>query len=250
MSKKKKNIILENIKLITAGAKGVAVGKTEEGKTVLVSGAVPGDVVNARVKKSKSKYFEAEAIEILEKSPYRVEPKCIHFGVCGGCKWQNLSYQKQLDFKQEEVYNNIKRIGGIENFETLPILGSEQEMEFSFSNARWLTQYEDALGFHIPGMWSKILDLQECFLQEAPSNDLRLAVRNYAIENGLDFFDVRNQEGFLRTLMLRQNSQGEWMVLFQLYKRREGKQRTIIRLYFREISANQNIGLCHQSETE
>ena len=118
MSKKKKNIILENIKLITAGAKGVAVGKTEEGKTVLVSGAVPGDVVNARVKKSKSKYFEAEAIEILEKSPYRVEPKCIHFGVCGGCKWQNLSYQKQLDFKQEEVYNNIKRIGGIENFET------------------------------------------------------------------------------------------------------------------------------------
>ena len=101
MSKKKKNIILENIKLITAGAKGVAVGKTEEGKTVLISGAVPGDVVNARVKKSKSKYFEAEAIEILEKSPYRVEPKCIHFGVCGGCKWQNLSYQKQLDFKQE-----------------------------------------------------------------------------------------------------------------------------------------------------
>ena len=102
----------------------------------MVSGAVPGDVVNARVKKSKSKYFEAEAIEILEKSPYRVEPKCIHFGVCG-CKWQNLSYQKQLDFKQEEVYNNIKRIGGIENFET-PILGSEQEyfyrnkMEFSF----------------------------------------------------------------------------------------------------------------------
>ena len=119
MSKKKKNIILENIKLITAGAKGVAVGKTEEGKTVLVSGAVPGDVVNARVKKSKSKYFEAEAIEILEKSPYRVEPKCIHFGVCGGCKWQNLSYQKQLDFKQEEVYNNIKRIGGIENFEKI-----------------------------------------------------------------------------------------------------------------------------------
>ena len=148
MSKKRKNIILENIKLISAGAKGVAVGKTEEGKTVLVSGAVPGDVVNARVKKAKSKYYEAEAVEIIEKSPYRVEPKCVHFGVCGGCKWQNLSYEKQLDFKQEEVYNNIKRIGGIENFETLPILGSEQEyfyrnkMEFSFSNARWLTQYE------------------------------------------------------------------------------------------------------------
>ncbi|KAF1857199.1 hypothetical protein Lal_00015389 [Lupinus albus] len=233
MSKKKKNIILENIKLLSAGAKGVAVGKTDEGKTVLVSGAVPGDLVNARVKKAKSKYYEAEAVEILEKSPYRVEPKCIHFGVCGGCKWQNLSYQKQLDFKQEEVYNNIKRIGGIEDFETLPILGSAEEyfyrnkMEFSFSNARWLTQYEisseenfgnrDALGFHIPGMWSKILDLQECYLQESPSNDLRLAVKKYAVEHNLDFYDVRNQDGFLRTLMLRQNSKGEWMVKTLVY---------------------------------
>ena len=234
MRKKNKNIVLENIKLVNAGAKGVAVGKTEEGKTVLVSGAVPGDVVNARVKKSKSKYVEAEAIEILEKSPFRVEPKCIHFGVCGGCKWQNLSYEKQLDFKHDEVFNNIKRIGGLEDFETQRILGSEEQyfyrnkMEFSFSNARWLTQDEvnsgedfgdkNALGFHIPGMWSKILDLKECFLQEEPSNSIRLAVKNYAVENGLEFFDVKNQEGFLRTLMMRQNSNGEWMVLFQLFR--------------------------------
>lgn len=237
MSKKKKNIILENIKLISAGGKGVAVGKTEEGKTVLVSGAVPGDIVNARVKKAKSNYYEAEAVEILEMSPYRVEPKCAHFGVCGGCKWQNLSYDKQLEFKQDEVVNNIRRIGGIEHFESLPILGSEQEyfyrnkMEFSFSNARWLSNEEvnsgeeivgkNALGFHIPGMWSKILDLKECFLQEEPSNEIRLAVRNYAIENNLEFYDVRNQEGFLRTLMLRQNSKGEWMLLFQLYREEE-----------------------------
>ena len=241
MSKKKKNLILENIKLISAGAKGVAVGKTEEGKTVLVSGAVPGDVVNVRVKKAKSNYYEAEAIEITEKSPYRTGPKCVHFGDCGGCKWQNLSYEKQLDFKQDEVVNNIRRIGGIEHFEALPILGSEQKyfyrnkMEFSFSNARWLSNEEvisgedisekNALGFHIPGMWSKILDLKECFLQEEPSNEIRLAVRNYAIENNLDFYDVRNQEGFLRTLMLRQNSKGEWMVLFQLY--REEKENRI-----------------------
>ena len=232
--RKKKNIILENIKLVAAGAKGVAIGRTEEGKTVLVSGAIPGDVVNARVKKSKSKYFEAEVVDLVEKSPYRVEPKCVHFGTCGGCKWQNMSYEKQLDFKQEEVYNNIKRIGGIEDFETISILGSEEQyfyrnkMEFSFSNARWLTQYEisseenfgsrDALGFHIPGMWSKILDLKECFLQEDPSNQIRLAVKKYATDNGLEFFDVRNHEGFLRTLMMRQNSKGEWMVLFQLYK--------------------------------
>lgn len=231
---KKKNLILENIRLLAAGAKGVAIGKTEDGKTVLVSGAIPGDVVNVRVKKAKSKYYEAEAVEVLEQSPYRVIPKCIHFGVCGGCKWQNMSYEKQLDFKQEEVYNNIKRIGGIEDFETVSILGSEEQyfyrnkMEFSFSNARWLTEAEvnsqdnindkNALGFHIPGMWSKILDLKECFLQEDPSNSIRLAVKEYAEQNGLDFFDVKNQEGFLRTLMMRQNSKGEWMVLFQLFR--------------------------------
>lgn len=241
MRKKNKNIILENIKLVSAGSKGVAVGKTLEGKTVLVSGAVPGDVVNARVRKSKSNYYEAEMVEIVEKSPFRVEPRCIHFGVCGGCKWQNLAYEKQLEFKQDEVYNHIKRIAGIEDFETLPILGSEEQyfyrnkMEFSFSNARWLTQYEisaeenygnrDALGFHIPGMWSKILDLKECYLQEDPSNAMRLAIRNYAVDNGLEFFDVRNQSGFLRTVMFRQNSRGEWMVLFQLFRKEKNQEK-------------------------
>ena len=240
MRRKKQNIILENIRLVSAGSKGIAVGRTDEGKTVLVSGAVPGDLVNVRVKKSKSNYFEGEASEILEKSPFRVDPKCVHFGVCGGCKWQNLSYDKQLDIKQDEVFNNIKRIGGLEDFETLPILGSEEQyfyrnkMEFSFSNARWLTQYEisseenfgnrDALGFHIPGMWSKILDLKECWLQEEPSNSIRLAVRDYAINNGLEFFDVKEQKGFLRTMMLRQNSKGEWMVLFQLYRKDEANR--------------------------
>lgn len=234
MKNKKKNQILENIRLLSAGAKGVSVGKTEEGKTVIVSGAVPGDLVNVRVKKSKSNYVEGEAVEILEYSENRVEPRCIHFGTCGGCKWQNIAYEKQLDFKHNEVVNNIRRIGGVSDFEIIPILGSEEQyfyrnkMEFSFSNARWLTQYEisseenfgnkDALGFHIPGMWSKILDLKECYLQEDPSNQIRLAVKKYAVENGLEFYDVKAQSGFLRTLMLRQNSKGEWMVLFQLYK--------------------------------
>ena len=237
MQKKKKNVILENIKLLSAGAKGVSVGKTEDGKTILVSGAVPGDLVNARMKKSKKNYIEAEAIEILEESPDRVDARCMHFSVCGGCKWQNLSYEKQLEFKEDEVLNNIRRIGGIDGFEAVPILGSagqyfyRNKMEFSFSNARWLTLEEvnsteeiadrNALGFHIPGQWSKILDLKECFLQEDPSNNIRLAVKEYAEENNLEFFDVRNQEGFLRTLMMRQNSKGEWMVLFQLFEENE-----------------------------
>ncbi len=251
MRKKNKNIVLENIKLVSAGAKGVAVGKTEEGKTVLVSGAVPGDVVNVRVKKSKSKYAEGEALEIVEKSPFRVEPKCIHFGVCGGCKWQNLSYEKQLEFKQDEVYNHIKRIGGLVDFETLPILGSEEQyfyrnkMEFSFSNARWLTIDEvssgedfgdkNALGFHIPGMWSKILDLKECWLQEEPSNSIRLSVKKYAVENGLEFFDVKNQQGFLRTLMMRQNSKGEWMVLFQLFREEKENREKLFNFILKEF---------------
>ena len=242
--KKNKNLILENIKLISAGAKGVSVGKTEDGKTVLVSGAIPGDTVNARVKKAKSKYYEAEMVEILEPSPFRIEPECIHFGVCGGCKWQNMGYEKQLEFKQNEVLNNIKRIGGIEDVECIPILGGEEhyfyrnKMEFSFSNARWLTSEEiksdteidnkNALGFHIPGQWSKILDLKECYLQEAPSNEIRLAIRDYAIKNNLDFFDLRNQEGFLRTLMLRQNSKGEWMILIQFFREEKENRENLL----------------------
>ena len=237
MKKNKKNLILENIKLLSAGAKGVSIGKTEDGKTIIVSGAIPGDIVNARVKKAKSKYYEADAVEILTPSPFRVEPECEHFGVCGGCKWQNMSYEKQLEFKQDEVINNIKRIGGIEDFESIPILGGDEpyyyrnKMEFSFSNARWLTSEEiksgtdinqkNALGFHIPGQWSKILDLKNCYLQEYPSNEIRLAIRNYAIENELDFFDLKSQDGFLRTLMLRQNSKGEWMILIQFFKENE-----------------------------
>ncbi|MHA6696420.1 23S rRNA (uracil(1939)-C(5))-methyltransferase RlmD [Chryseobacterium sp. A301] len=240
---KKRTLILENIALTSAGAKGVAVGKTPEGKTVLVSGAVPGDVVHARVKKSKSKYYEAQVHELVQASPDRVKPKCIHFGVCGGCKWQNLSYEKQLEYKESEVLNNLRRIGGVDNFDALPILGCNEpyyyrnKMEFSFSNSRWLTQEEidssgnlgsrDALGFHIPGMWSKILNLSECHLQEDPSNAIRIAVRDFAIEQGLEFFDPRNQEGFLRTLMLRQNSSGEWMVLFQLYREEPENQKAL-----------------------
>lgn len=264
MRKRKQNIILENIKLVSAGSKGVSVGKTDEGKTVLVSGAVPGDVVNARVKKSKSNYFEAEMIEIVERSPFRVEPRCIHFGVCGGCKWQNLSYEKQLEVKQDEVYNHIKRIGGIEDFETMPILGSHEQyfyrnkMEFSFSNARWLTQYEisseenfgnrDALGFHIPGMWSKILDLKECFLQEDPSNAMRLAIKKHAVENGLEFFDVKGQQGFLRTVMFRQNSKGEWMVLFQLFREEKENQQKLFDFMLSEFPQIKTLLFCINSK--
>lgn len=231
---RKKNVVLENIRMVSAGAKGVAVGRAENGKTVLVKGAVPGDLVHVNVRKSKSSYVEGDVKEFVEYSTDRVIPRCIHFGVCGGCKWQNLNYGKQLEYKENEVLNNIRRIGGISDFINESILEAPEQyyyrnkMEFSFSNSRWLTQEEiiggtdfdnrNALGFHIPGMWSKILDLKECHLQISPSNEIRLAVKEYADAHSLDFFDPRSQEGFLRTLMLRQNAKGEWMVLFQLFR--------------------------------
>ncbi|TWP30665.1 23S rRNA (uracil(1939)-C(5))-methyltransferase RlmD [Apibacter muscae] len=242
--KKKKNIQILNLKLQTAGAKGVAVGKNVEGKTVFVSGAVPGDVVNAQVIKSKKNYIEAEAVEFLEYSPYRVEPRCQHFGVCGGCKWQNLSYQKQLEFKEEEVMNNLTRIGKIEGFKKVNILPSEEQyfyrnkLEFSFSNSRWLTfneiksgeEIEDrnALGFHIPKQWSKVLDIKECYLQKEPSNQIRLFVKELAQKYKMEFYDLKQQLGFLRTLMIRSNSKNELLVFVQFFKENKEKREILL----------------------
>lgn len=216
-----------------AGAKGVSIGKTDDGKTVLIKGAVPGDVVNAAVYKKKSSYLEAKTTEILESSPDRVQPVCEHFGICGGCSWQDLNYEAQLKWKQNEVENNLKRIGGFENIKVSPILGSvkkyfyRNKLEYSFSKMRWLTNQEiqseksfnrNALGFHIPGQWSKVLDIHKCHLQPNPSNQIRLETKRFAIENNYEFFDLNAQQGFLRTLMIRNNQKGEFMVLVQFFK--------------------------------
>jgi len=242
--KQRKEIFLENIEALRAGAKGVSIGKSPDGKTVLIQDAVPGDVVNVSVFKKKSSYLEGKAIEILRKSVYRVDPKCIHFGVCGGCKWQNLSYDAQLKFKQDEVENNLKRIGKFENLDISPILGSAEQyyyrnkLEFTFSNARWLTLGEirntnetynrNALGFHIPGQWSKVLDIKECHLQKEPSNAIRLEAKRFANENGYDFYDLKNQEGFLRTLMIRSNQKEEFMVLVQFFREDKEKREAFL----------------------
>ncbi len=234
--------VFHQIKILDAGAKGVSVAKAPDGKVIFLPNVVPGDVVDVQTFKKRKAYYEGKAIKFHEFSEFRTEPVCEHFGVCGGCKWQNMKYEQQLIFKQNEVLNHLQRIGKIEIPEFEPILGSDKKffyrnkMEFGFSNSRWMTEAEidseveienkNALGFHIPKMWDKILDITKCHLQENPSNDIRNAIREFANTNNLDFFNPRNQSGLLRTLMIRTASTGEIMVLIQFFE----KQRENIEL--------------------
>ena len=191
-------------------------------------------MVDVQTLKKRKAYFEGKAIKIHKYSEHRTEPVCQHFGVCGGCKWQNMKYSQQLFYKNQEVFNNLKRIGKIELPEFEPILGSEKQffyrnkMEFGFSDSRWMTNEEiasgveynnkNALGFHIPRMWDKILDIEKCHLQEDPSNAIRNEVRIFANAKNMTFFNPRNHEGLLRTLMIRTASTGEIMVLIQFFE--------------------------------
>ena len=227
-------IVFDHIKVLDAGAKGVSVAKAPDGKVIFIPNVVPGDVVDIQTLKKRKAYYEGKAVKFHEFSEHRIEPICEHFGVCGGCKWQNMNYSQQLFYKQNEVKNHLQRIGKIELPEFEPILGSEKQffyrnkMEFGFSNSRWLTQDEiesqddlgnrNALGFHIPKMWDKILDINKCHLQEDPSNAIRNEIRDFANINNLTFFNPRDHEGLLRTLMLRTASTGEIMVLIQFFE--------------------------------
>lgn len=198
---------------------------------IFVPYVVPGDVVDLQVKRKKNHYAEAVAVKFHEKSPLRTEPFCSHFGVCGGCKWQCLSYEEQLKYKQKQVFDNLTRIGKVELPEFRPILGSEKtrfyrnKLEFTFSNKRWLTEEEvkqdvkydqmNAVGFHIPGAFDKVLAIDKCWLQDDISNQIRNAVRDYAYAHNFPFFNLRTQEGLLRNIMIRTSSTGELMVVLQ-----------------------------------
>jgi len=237
-------IVFDHIKVLDAGAKGVSVAKAPDGKVIFIPNVVPGDVVDVQTFKKRKAYYEGKAVKFHEFSEHRIEPVCEHFGVCGGCKWQNMNYSQQLYYKQNEVFNHLQRIGKIELPEFEPILGSEKQffyrnkMEFSFSNSRWLTEAEigsdgdlgnrNALGFHIPKMWDKILDINKCHLQEDPSNAIRNEIRAFANENNLTFFNPRNHEGLLRTLMMRTASTGEIMVLIQFFENDKASRELIL----------------------
>ncbi|MBP5765049.1 MAG: 23S rRNA (uracil(1939)-C(5))-methyltransferase RlmD [Bacteroidales bacterium] len=226
--KNKKNPLLEGIEITAYAAEGKSLARVND-KVVFVPFAAVGDVVDIQVLKSRSSYAEGTIARMIKPSPVRVEPVCEHFGVCGGCKWQHIPYEEQLKFKQQQVVDALTRIGKVELPECSPIDGSKQtqfyrnKLEFTFSNKRWLTfeevaagvKYDDmnALGFHIPNCFDKVLDIRKCWLQDDISNRIRLDIRQFALDNRLSFYDLRNQVGLLRNMVVRTASTGELMLI-------------------------------------
>tara|TARA_R110002051_G_scaffold197582_1_gene265069 strand:- start:11083 stop:12495 length:1413 start_codon:yes stop_codon:yes gene_type:complete len=245
MGRRKQNRqLFENISVTDAGAKGKAIGHAPDGKVIFINNAVPGDVVDVQTTKKRKAYYEGTATTIHTLSRKRTQPQCQHFDACGGCKWQHMDYQYQLEYKQQEVVNNLTRLGKIELPEITPIAGSAEQyfyrnkMEFGFSDSKWLTleqiksdeviEDRNALGFHIAGMWDKILDIEKCHLQKDPSNAIRNGIKEFASKNDMAFYNARNQEGLLRTLMIRTSSTGELMVLVQFFKEDVAKRTLLL----------------------
>lgn len=240
MSRKKKPLpLLENIRIEDVAAEGKALAHVD-GLVVFTPYVVPGDVCDLQLRRKKHSYAEAEAVCIHSYSEERAEPFCPHFGVCGGCKWQCLKYERQLHYKQKQVEAALRRIGKVELPPVSPILGSQETMgyrnklEFGFSNKKWLTREtiergeeitdHNAVGFHIAGAFDKILDITECHLMPDVNNRLRNAIRTYAAEHELSYYDIRQQEGLLRSMMLRSSETGELMLLLQFAWRTDEEQ--------------------------
>lgn len=234
MSRKKKPLpILEHITITDVAAEGKSLARVDD-KVIFVPFTVPGDVVDLQITKKKHKYCEARVLRFIEYSNVRAIPRCEHFGICGGCKWQNLPYEEQLKAKQKQVFDQLTRIGKIDLPEFLPILGSVKQfeyrnkLEFGFSNKRWLTNEQvasgetfsnmNAVGFHITGAFDKIYPIEKCHLMDNLHNRLRNAIRDYAFEHELSFYDLRAQHGLLRDMMIRNSNTGEWMLLIQFGK--------------------------------
>lgn len=233
MGRRKKDLpLLEKVEITDVANEGKAIAKVNE-MVVFTQYVVPGDIVDIQVTRKKNSYMEGRVTQIHSYSSKRSEPFCSHYGVCGGCKWQILPYEEQIRHKQRQVFNNLTRIGKVELPEISPILGSEDtifyrnKLEFTFSNKKWLTYEQvssgatfenmNALGFHIPGMFDKVLDIEKCYLQNELCNEVRDAIKAYAYEKGLPFFDLRNHEGFLRTMVFRTSSIGEVMLILVFY---------------------------------
>lgn len=241
MKRNKDLPLLEKVKITDIGAEGNALARVEN-LVVFVPMLIPGDVVDIRIVKKRKKYREGRVVKFHEFSADRIAPQCRHFGVCGGCRWQHLPYHLQLYYKEKQVRDNLIRIGKIELPVINPIIGSSEifmyrnKLEYTFSDKRWLTkeevdsgnlyEKEDALGFHIPGLFDKVLDITECLLQPEPSNSIKNSVREYSRLNNLQFFNLREQKGFLRNLVIRNSLEGKVMVIAVFFhedlEKREG----------------------------
>ena len=226
----KKGDILENILVENMAAEGKCISRLE-GRVIFIEGAVPGDVVDVSLTRIKTSFLEGKAVGIKKFSDKRTEPFCEHFGLCGGCKWQNVQYAEQLAYKQQQVIDNLERLGGLTLPPLLPIVASEHtthyrnKLEYSFTSHRWLTREEmnsdkefqrNALGYHLPKSFDKVFDVNNCYLQPEPSNSIRLAAKELALKHKIPFFDLRSQQGFLRTFCIRTANTGEVMVILQV----------------------------------
>ena len=246
MSRKKKPFpILENVTITDVAAEGKSMARVND-LVVFVPFTVPGDIVDLQIKKKKHNYCEAEVARFVEYSQLRAKPMCEHFGVCGGCKWQNLPYEEQLRFKQKQVFDQLSRIGKVELPEFRPILGSAQtseyrnKLEFGCSNKRWLTKEQIAsgfkydnmngIGFHITGAFDKILPIEKCWLMDDTHNKIRNKIRDYAFATGMSFFDLRAQKGLLRDIIIRNSNSGEWMVIVQFHYDEPGDEERALAL--------------------
>ena len=253
--RRKKNKEFNNITIERVGSKGKSIGVADDGKTIIIEGGAPGDVVSILTTKQRKSYYQGKIIEFHKYSDIRTTPKCEHFGVCGGCKWQHIKYEEQLKFKQSEVENNLIRIGNLDLPKITPIKAAENDyfyrnkMEYSFSDTRWLSVEEiesnkvieekNALGFHIPGMWNKVVDINKCWLQEDFTNNIRNSIRDFSIKNNIPFFNHSTQSGELRTLMIRTTSTGEIMILIQFYIDNKSNRELLLN-FIREIFPDTN----------
>ena len=228
MKKIKQPQFINNVEIIDAGSEGMSIAKPEE-KVVFIPFGAPGDIVDIQVFKKKSNCFDGKIVNIVKESDKRVKPVCQHFGLCGGCKWQHLDYQWQLYYKQKQVKDNLDRIAKIEYPEITPILGCEKQyyyrnkVEYSFSNRKWLTDGAPAgtyteeqckgFGYHLPGLFDRVIDIEHCYLQAEPSNEIRLFIKDFTMGKGLSYHNVRAHQGTMRNVIMRCNGKGEFMVI-------------------------------------
>ncbi|MEA1896796.1 MAG: 23S rRNA (uracil(1939)-C(5))-methyltransferase RlmD [Bacteroidota bacterium] len=251
--KKRKLPLLENIEVVDIGAEGKSIARIDD-RVIFLTNTVPGDIVDVQVNRKRKNFLEGYPVRFHKYSETRIKPFCSHFGVCGGCKWQSLSYSDQLSYKEKQVKDQLTRIGKISKEEAeliSPIIGSENikyyrnKLEYTFSNKKWLSWEElnsgeeftdrNALGFHIPKMFDKVLDIEECYLQPEPSNKIRNWVRSFSAKAEMSYFDLRNHEGLLRNLIIRTSNTGEVMVIVSFFREERKSRESLLSEILKEF---------------